>query len=213
MFKKTHFTVLALIALCAALAIPASATPVTFNSCAGCPGWSGDPMVNITNVQAPWAPNGTTGPGARWVNSTNSGFQGGGPALGSVTTYFLSLGPITSFSANMLADDGGSLDYRINGGGWVNLVNSMGNPQGPPCVIGSPSCPVSGLYSSGTVSAAGNVDLRFMFSQNVNATPQGLQTTVIAESVPEPATLGFGALGIAFVIIGKIRRDRTNKAA
>jgi len=87
-----HFKVLFGVLLVCLLVLPASATPMVFNTGDGDPAWGVDTQVVITDVNSPpWAPNGTTGVGALWVNKVDSGFQGGGPALGTLTVYTLTI--------------------------------------------------------------------------------------------------------------------------
>ncbi|MBP6929813.1 MAG: PEP-CTERM sorting domain-containing protein [Candidatus Moranbacteria bacterium] len=173
--------------------------------------WGGDVQVGISNISAPpWAPNGTTSAGAIWVNKVDSGFQGGGPALGVLTIYTLTLLDVVSFHARALADDGSLIEKSVDGGAFSTLVNSSGAPQGVNCSSLVPSCPATMVWDSGMVAVngglGGDVILRFTTSQDVGGTPMGLQASVMAESVPEPSTLALMTVGAFLVGLGWIKK-------
>lgn len=188
----------------------ALAAPMTYNTGDGSAAWGGDAQVVITNISSPpWAPNGTTGAGALWVNSTNSGFQGGGPALGTTTTYTLNLGWVSWVHARVLADDGSHVSMSLNGNPFVTLVNSSGAPQAVNCSSQVPSCPASMVWDSGMMDVGSTVILRFETSQDVGGTPMGLQATVHTSDVPEPAT--FAIVGLVLVGVAGFRKLRPDR--
>ena len=199
------------IAFCAMLIVflmmvsPASASPFLYNTGDGNAAWGGDAQIPISNIQAPpWAPNGTTGAGAVWVNQVDSGFQGGGPALGMLTVYTLTISDVMNYRVRALADDGAHIERSLNGGAFVTLVNSSGAPQGTNCSSLQPSCPATMVWDSGSVALSGDdVVFRFTTSQDVARTPMGVQATISGEQVPEPATLAMFLLGLSMVVIGK----------
>ncbi len=185
------------------------AAPMTYNTGDGSAAWSGDAQVVITNISSPpWAPNGTTGAGSLWVNSVNSGFQGGGPALGTTTTYTLNLGWVSWIHARVFADDGSHVSLSVNGNPFTTLVNSSGAPQATNCSSQVPSCPASMVWDSGMMNIGGNAILRFVTSQDVNNTPMGTQITVHSD-VPEPAT--FALAGFAFIGLAGFRKLRPDR--
>lgn len=185
---------------------PASAGVFVYNTGDGSSAWGGDPQVAISNISAPpWAPNGTTGAGAVWVNQVDSGFQGGGPALGMLTVYTLTINDVMNYRIRALADDGAKIELSLNGGAFGVLVNSSGAPQGVNCSSVSPSCPASMVWDSGSVALAGDdLVLRFTTSQDVARTPMGFQATISGETVPEPATYLLIAAGL--LVVGLVKR-------
>jgi hypothetical protein len=181
----------------------ASASVFVYNTGDGSSAWGGDPQVAISNISAPpWAPNGTTGAGAIWVNQVDSGFQGGGPALGMLTVYTLSINDVMNYRVRALADDGAKIELSLNGGAFATLVNSSGAPQGVNCSSLSPSCPASMVWDSGLVALSGDdVVFRFTTSQDVARTPMGFQATISGEQVPEPGALTLAAIGLTLIAI------------
>ncbi len=188
--------------------LPASASPFVFNTGDGSSAWGGDAQVPISNIQAPpWAPNGTTGAGAVWVNQVDSGFQGGGPALGMLTIYTLSINDVMAYRVRALADDGAKIELSLNGGAFATLVNSSGAPQGTNCSSLQPSCPATMVWDSGLVALSGDdVVFRFTISQDVARTPEGFQATISGEQVPEPSTLALVTIGAFLVGLGWIKK-------
>lgn len=208
--KKKAFAAFLGLFLWVFLAAPASAVTV-YNTGDGNAAWGGDAQIPISNISSPpWAPNGTTGAGAIWVNRVNSGFQGGGPALGTLTTYTLTLPDVVWLHMRVLADDGSRVELSLNGGAFATLVNSSGAPQGVNCSSIVPSCPSNMVWDSGVIGVANaDVVVKVTTSQDVANTPMAVQATVLAEhAVPEPGTVGTALAGLLFVGVGMYRRRR-----
>ncbi len=213
-FRKLLLAMAAVVLMVGLLSSPASAAMIECHTGDGCSYWGGDVQTPITDIDSPpWAPNGTTAPGAVWVNRVDSGFQGGGPALGFLTTYTLTVADVVSFRIRALADDGSHIRVSVDGGAFVTLVNSSGAPQGTNCSSLQPSCTSSMVWDSGVILVnggnGGDVLVENITSQDYPNSPMAIQmsfwgNTSDQEQVPEPSTVFLLIAGLSLFVVGKV---------